>query len=96
MSFYVSNTKECRGGKKVFVLFSALRIPNPYLLFEIPLSPISSPTPPSSSGTPDFLSTCLGIDSHRRRQSTSRKKKVTSIMNYPEAFLSKFIHAHFP
>ena len=77
-------------GKKVFVLSSSLRIPDPYLLFKSPRSPFSS------SGIPDFLSTCLWIDSHRRRQSTSRKKKVASIMNYPEAFLSKLIHTHFP
>ena len=57
--FYVTNTKECRAKKKkkMFVLSSSLRIPDPYLLLENlrPLSP---------SGTPDFLSTCLGTDSH--------------------------------
>ena len=77
-------------GKKVFVLSSSLRIPDPYLLFKSPRSPFSS------SGIPDFLSTCLRTVSYRRRQSIQRKKKLTSIMNYPEAFLSKLIHTHFP
>jgi len=78
-------------GKKVFV-FSSFRIADPYLLLEN-----RRPSPsPLLLRTLDFLSTYLGIDFHRRRQSTSRKKKITSIMNYPEAFLSKFIHTHFP
>ena len=52
--FYVTKTKDCRGKKKkTFVLPSSLRIPDPYLLFQTPLS---------SSGTPDFLSTCPGND----------------------------------
>ena len=46
--FYVTKTKECRGEKKKVCLF--LLHENPRPLF-----------PPR--GTPDFLSTCLGIDS---------------------------------
>ena len=51
--FYMTKTKECREKKGVC----------PFLLLENfrPLSPL--PVPLSSSGTPDFLSTCLGIDS---------------------------------
>ena len=40
----------------MFVLSSSLRIPEPYLLLE-------NPRPLSPQGPPDFLSTCLGIDS---------------------------------
>ena len=40
----------------MFVLSISLRIPEPYLLFE-------NPRPLSPWGLPDFLSTCLGIDS---------------------------------
>ena len=57
--------RNVEGGKK-FVLSSFWRIPDPYLLLENPrpLSPPRGPqTPFSSSGTPDFLSTFLGIDS---------------------------------
>ena len=42
--------------KKMFVLSSSLRIRDPYLHFESPKSFLLL-------GTPDFLSTCLGIDS---------------------------------
>ena len=43
--------------KKKFVLSSSLRIPDPYLYFKSPQTFLSS------LGTPDFLSTCLGIGS---------------------------------
>ena len=55
-TFYVTKTKECRGKKDIcpFFLLESLR----------PLSPPQEPrTPFSSWGTPDFTSTCLGIDS---------------------------------
>ena len=39
--FYVTKTKECRE-KKMFVLSSSLRIPDPYLHFESP-RPLSPP-----------------------------------------------------
>ena len=55
-TFYV--TKEYRGKKNTYVCL--------FLLFENsrPLSPPQKPqTPLSFLGTPDFLSTCLGIDS---------------------------------
>ena len=42
--------------KKMFVLSSSLRIPDPYLLLE-------NPRDFSPQGPPDFLSTSLGIDS---------------------------------
>ena len=46
----------------MFVLSSSLRIPASYLHFESPRPPFSS-----FSGTLDFLSTCLGIDSLMRK-----------------------------
>ena len=42
----------------MFVLSSSLRIPDPSLLKD------PSPLPPGDPGSPDFLSTYLGIDSH--------------------------------
>ena len=48
----MTKTKESRGGKKMFVLSSSLRIPDPYLLH--------CPRPLSPWGPPDFLSTCPG------------------------------------
>ena len=42
----------------MFVLFSSLRTPEPYLLLQS-LRPLSPP----QRGDPDFLSTCLGIES---------------------------------
>ena len=56
---YVTKTKEYREKKDVC----------PFLLLENSrsLSPLEEPqTPLSFSGTPDFLSTCLGIDSLTR------------------------------
>ena len=50
----ILSVQECRGRKK-FVLFSSLRIPDPYLLFK-------SPRPLSPPQGPGFLSTCLGIE----------------------------------
>ena len=47
-------------GKKIFVLSSSLRIPDPISFWE-------PQTPLSSLGTPDFLSTCLKTDSHTER-----------------------------
>ena len=52
------------GKKKMFVLSSSFRVPDHCLCFKSPrlLSP-QGPQTSFSSGTPDFLSTCLGIDS---------------------------------
>ena len=58
----MTKTKKSRGGEKV----------SPFLLFENPklLSLLQEPQIPfSSSGTPDFLSTCLGIDSLSHKES---------------------------
>ena len=45
--YYVTKTKECRE-KKMFVLSSSLRIPEPYLRFESP-RPLSPPWGPQTS-----------------------------------------------
>ena len=52
---WLRNVKEKK--KKTFVLSTSLRIPDPYLLYLEPQTPLSS------SGTPRFLSIGLGIDS---------------------------------
>ena len=49
--FYVTKTKECREKKKKFVLFSSLRILDPYLLLESP-RPLSLPQGPQTSYQP--------------------------------------------
>ena len=57
-TFYMTKSRECRGKKDVC----------PFLLLENsrPLFPLRDPqTPFSASGTLDFLSACLGIDSLR-------------------------------
>ena len=53
--FYVTKTKECRRKKR------CLSFPPPWE-FQTPIS-TSRASDPFSSGTLDFLSTCLGIDS---------------------------------
>ena len=49
--FYVTETKECREKKKMFVLSSSLRISDPYLHFESP-RPLSPPRGPRTSYQP--------------------------------------------
>ena len=57
----------------MFFLSSSLRIPDPYLLLEIP-------RPLSPRGRLDFLSTCLGIDSLTCLSGTGpRDSKVVSL-----------------
>ena len=77
---------------------------SPFLLLENsrPLSPPREPqTPFASLGTPDFLSTCLGIDSHPymttgKPIALTRWTFVSKVMSLLFNMLSRFVRAFLP